>query len=294
MRRFVFFQTVDEFKNKLEALLRKNYSGVEHGIMPEGYLEAPLAYDAIWAVALALNKTINRLEAVNQSLDDYNYNNKAIADIILDEIAGLQFDGMSGEVAFSEETGDRIAWTKIEQLQEKRYRVVGFYDQKTDNLTWVSSVPNEAAEANGSQSTSELSAVVWPGGKIPQDRTIVKERLLKLNIWLYFAMSSVAVLGILIAFSLIYFNFRYGHRRIIQKSHPSSNNIMLLGIILCLTAIIPMGMDGGGLVSLPIACGASTWLLTLGFTLAFGSMFSKIWRVHRLATKTKSDSKKVS
>ena len=287
-----FFQTVDDFKHKLEALLRKNYSGVEHGIMPEGYLEAPLAYDAIWAVAIALNRTINRLEAVNQSLDDYNYNNKEIADIILNEIADVQFDGMSGAVAFSEETGDRIAWTKIEQLQDKRYRVVGFYDQKSDNLTWVSAVP-DAADTNGSQSTSEVGAVIWPGGKIPQDRTIVKERLLKLNIWLYIAMSSVAVMGILIAVSLIYFNFRYGHRRIIQKSHPSSNNIMLLGIILCLTAIIPMGMDGGGFVSLPIACGSSAWLLTLGFTLAFGSMFSKIWRVHRLATKTKSDSKKV-
>ena len=186
-------------------------------------------------------------------------------------------------MAFSEETGDRIAWTKIEQLQAKQYRVVGFYDQKSDNLTWVSSDQNS--------NESELSAVIWPGGKIPQDRTIVKEILLKLNIWLYLAMSTVAIIGILIAFSLIYFNFRYGHRRIIQKSHPSSNNIMLLGIILSLAAIIPMGLDGS-FVSLPIACGSSTWLLTLGFTLAFGSMFSKIWRVHRLATKTKRDAKK--
>ena len=164
--------------------------------------------------------------------------------------------------------------------------MVGFYDQKEDNLTWVSL-------ETGWNNDSELSAVIWPGGKIPQDRTIVKEILLKLNIWLYTAMSSVAVMGILIAFSLIYFNFRYGHRRIIQKSHPSSNNIMLLGIILSLAAIIPMGLDDSRFVSLPIACGFSAWLLTLGFTLAFGSMFSKIWRVHRLATKTKGDSKKV-
>ena len=278
---------MDDFKSKLESLLRKSYRGVEQGIMPEGYLEAPLAYDAIWAVALALNGTIARLKSASQSLDDYNYNNKKIADIILEEIADVKFEGMSGSVAFNEETGDRIAWTKIEQLQDKQYRVVGFYDQKEDNLTWVSL-------ETGWNNDSELSAVIWPGGKIPQDRTIVKEILLKLNIWLYTAMSSVAVMGILIAFSLIYFNFRYGHRRIIQKSHPSSNNIMLLGIILSLAAIIPMGLDDSRFVSLPIACGSSAWLLTLGFTLAFGSMFSKIWRVHRLATKTKGDSKKVS
>ena len=43
---------MDDFERRLKGLLRPKYSGVEHGIMPEGYLEAPLAYDAIWAVAL--------------------------------------------------------------------------------------------------------------------------------------------------------------------------------------------------------------------------------------------------
>ena len=43
---------------------------------------------------------------------------------------------IQGSVAFSEETGDRIAWTKIEQLQRGKYEVVAFYDQKSDNLTW--------------------------------------------------------------------------------------------------------------------------------------------------------------
>lgn len=50
-----FFQTVDEFADQLKGLLRDNpryAKNVDKGIMPEGYLEAPLAYDAIWAVAL--------------------------------------------------------------------------------------------------------------------------------------------------------------------------------------------------------------------------------------------------
>jgi len=44
----------------------------------------------------------------------------------------------------------------------------------------------------------------------------------------------------------------------------------------------------------PFACGIGAWLLCLGFTLAYGAMFSKIWRVHRLATKNKTDANKVS
>lgn len=181
-----------------------------------------------------------------------------------------------GSVAFSEETGDRIAWTQLEQLQSKKYEVVAYYDQKSDNLTWI---PN--------------SKVIWNGGKVPQDRTIVQNQLLKVNLWLYLAMVVVALTGIVLASCLIYFNFRYGHRRIIQHSHPTCNNLMLLGISLCLLAIIPLGLDGRFVSPdlFPVACGTGSWLLTLGFTLAFGAMFSKIWRVHRLATKSKTDAK---
>ena len=55
---FFFFQTVDDFRDRLETKLRENYSGVAQGVMPEGYLEAPLAYDAIWAVALGNQRII--------------------------------------------------------------------------------------------------------------------------------------------------------------------------------------------------------------------------------------------
>ena len=45
-------QTVDDFEEMMKNSLKDKYAGVTEGIMPEGYLEAPLAYDAIWAVAL--------------------------------------------------------------------------------------------------------------------------------------------------------------------------------------------------------------------------------------------------
>ena len=88
-------QTVDDFRTKLNTELRKKHEGVAQNIMPEGYLEAPLAYDAIWAVALALNRTMARLAANGTSLEDYNYENQAIADIIKNEIGDVQFMGMS-------------------------------------------------------------------------------------------------------------------------------------------------------------------------------------------------------
>ena len=79
-------------------------------------------------------------------------------------------------------------------------------DQKSDNLTWQ--------EVN---EEGNIVQVVWPGGKIPQDRTIVRNRLLMVNLWLYLSMVLVAVIGVFLAMSMVYFNFRYGHRRIIQN-----------------------------------------------------------------------------
>ena len=156
-----------------------------------------------------------------------------------------------GSVAFSEETGDRMSWTKIEQLQKGVYEVVGYYDQTMDNLTWVKPLETSITPLNKSSSKdqddssedfkvltempvlmtttttstttsllllednkdeSEANRIIWLGKKIPQDRTIVKNRLLKLNLSLYLCMIIVALIGIAIAIGLIYFNFRYGHR----------------------------------------------------------------------------------
>ena len=48
-----------------------------------------------------------------------------------------KFEGISGTVAFSSDTGDRMALTMVEQLVGTSYQKVGYYDQRTDNLTLV-------------------------------------------------------------------------------------------------------------------------------------------------------------
>ena len=152
---------------------------------------------------------------------------------------------MQGSVAFSEETGDRMSWTKIEQLQKGIYEIVGYYDQTTDNLTWVKppEAPTEPLPLNRNITTvapeviptlmtttttatttslillddkndeSEANRIIWLGKKIPQDRTIVKNQLRELNVWLYFSMVALSLIGVFFAALLIYFNFKYSHRR---------------------------------------------------------------------------------
>lgn len=62
---------------------------------PQGYQEAPLAYDAVWSVALAFNKTMERLKGKTRSLKDFTYTDKDTADEIYAAMNSTQFLGVS-------------------------------------------------------------------------------------------------------------------------------------------------------------------------------------------------------
>lgn len=60
-----------------------------------GFQEAPLAYDAVWALALALNKTVAPLKARGRRLEDFNYNNHDITSEIYRALNTSSFEGVS-------------------------------------------------------------------------------------------------------------------------------------------------------------------------------------------------------
>lgn len=49
---FELFQTSNDFRKRLNEALKKENYDIDNMRYPEGYQEAPLAYDAVWAVAL--------------------------------------------------------------------------------------------------------------------------------------------------------------------------------------------------------------------------------------------------
>lgn len=79
-----------------EALVEEGYD-IGHNRYPEGYQEAPLAYDAVWSVALAFNKTMERLKLKKKgrSLKDFTYTDRDIADEIYAAMNSTQFLGVS-------------------------------------------------------------------------------------------------------------------------------------------------------------------------------------------------------
>ncbi|KAM4601346.1 gamma-aminobutyric acid type B receptor subunit 1 isoform 1-T1 [Polymixia lowei] len=237
-----------------------------------GFQEAPLAYDAVWALALALNKTVAPLKAKGRRLEDFNYNNHDITAEIYRALNTSSFEGVSGHVVFDAQ-GSRMAMTLIEQLQGGSYKKIGYYDSSQKNLSWFG---ND----------------VWIGAGPPADRTVVIEEFRFLSQKLFAAVSVFAGLGILLGIVCLTFNIYNGNVRYIQNSQPYLNNMTAVGCMMALAAVFPLGIDGHHIHSsqFPVVCQFRLWLLGLGFSLAYGSMFTKIWWVHTLFTK-KEDKK---
>ncbi|XP_072017779.1 gamma-aminobutyric acid type B receptor subunit 1-like [Amphiura filiformis] len=241
-----------------------------------GYPESPLAYDAIWAVALALNKTMNKLAPFGIQLENYTYGNEEIANEIYMALNSSNFPGLSGTVAFSA-TGDRLAWTQIEQMVDGEYKKIGYYDFANDNLTL------------------EREKIVWSDayeGKPPPDGVRTEEELQLISKKIYIPVCILAGLSICFAVVCITFNICFQHTGYIQCSQPHINNFIAVGCIIALFCVILLGLDGQYVHEHQFSsvCHSIAWLLSIGFTLGYGSMFSKIWMVHGLVTQEKHDS----
>uniref|UniRef100_A0A8B9NRB8 Gamma-aminobutyric acid type B receptor subunit 1 n=1 Tax=Accipiter nisus TaxID=211598 RepID=A0A8B9NRB8_9AVES len=223
-----------------------------------------------------LGKNPEETELVKKGLrlEDFNYNNKNITDEIYRALNSSAFEGVSGHVVF-DASGSRMAWTLIEQLQGGVYKKIGYYDSTKDNLSWYN---NDK----------------WIGGAPPADYTKVITTFRFLSQKLFISVSVLASLGILLAIICLAFNIYNGHVRYIQNSQPYLNNMTAVGCTLALAAVFPLGLDGYhiGPGLFPFVCQARLWLLGLGFSLAYGSMFTKIWWVHTVFTKKEEKKEK--
>lgn len=85
-------------RKRLDAeLIQRGYTDIHQKRYPIGYQEAPLAYDAVWSVALAFNKTMEQLKRKDKkrSLKDFTYTESDIAGEIYAAMNSTSFLGVS-------------------------------------------------------------------------------------------------------------------------------------------------------------------------------------------------------
>ncbi|KPI92958.1 Gamma-aminobutyric acid type B receptor subunit 2 [Papilio xuthus] len=240
---------------------------------------APHTYDAVWAIALTLSRaellwrnaeTLNTTGNRPLSLSHFDYDRKDMAEEFLNQFANLSFLGISGPVAFN--GADRIGMSAFYQIQGGRPKTVALY-------------------THGREVTCpECTRPHWAGG-IPTARRVLVLRVDSVWAPARLAVAALAAAGVALALAFLAFNLHYSKRRSIKLSSPRLNNMTLIGCVLVYTAVALLGVDNATLPSfVPFSamCTGRVYILSAGFSLAFGSMFAKTYRVHRIFISNRS------
>ena len=218
-------------------------------------------HDSIQAFALSLNTTVDNLQAMNLSLEDYCLGNSDITDMIERELMTLSFTGTLGHVQFDPNKRERPTTVNIFQIRNGTATQVGSYNPVTGQLV----LDQEVNPIQDEQST-----------EIP--------RILR---HLPFPLAGILFTGIgmgIILTTIIFALFIYYSKSAEIKA--TSFNLSLLMFVGCyLLFISTLFNTVSELIDLghgPFLCNSVIWCAALGINFVFGTLFVRMLRVHRI------------
>ena len=221
----------------------------------------PYAYamhDSIQALALALNATIDHLQAMNSSLEDYHLGSSDITDMIERELMTLSFNGALGHVQF--DTNEREWQTTVDILQIRNGTAtqVGSYNPASGQLVYDKDI-NPIQDVHIPR--IKRSAIALPVSVI----------LLTVN-------------GVCIIFTtimLVLFVF-YRKSAEVKASSLKLSLFTFIGCYLLLFAsLLHIVSDVTNYVG-SFFCTTITWCAALGIDFVFGTVLVRMLRVYRI------------
>ena len=243
-------------------------SGVTYGEFSEQYrarLNASFTewanpvYDGVWSLALALNNSIPRLSDIGLDLVDYMYGHREATDIIRDEVFRRGFDGASGRIAYSNETGYAPAAAYLYQVVNHKYSLVGYYSEDTQQLLLV------------------------------QDTNFVDNSFESVELVVHPALASLFVFVMVVALVLVVgahvMTLANSKFVTIRTSSYRLGQLIFIGCyviavsFLCFTTYMVATTTSVNFTSL---CIIQAWTLPLGLTLILGTLTAKTWRLYRI------------
>ena len=245
-------------------------------------------YDAVWVAARALNLALSTtgestMDAPrnhsNPSTNKKSNNPMSAAEfsgrpvtpftkILNAAMERTVYQGHSGHIRFDSSTHtieDPV--TYLLQMQSGHMTPIGIHSKSGGlNLTFYG---------------NELK---WKGPSPPLDRPV--SRLQNVELWIVVIAMTIAVVGVACAVTILIVNCAYRKHKVIKASSPYINFVIACGCIMGFLSILFMSMEHLKVdfhimpTSFPYLCNIRLWLLTIGFTLAFGALFAKTWRIY--------------
>lgn len=229
-------------------------------------------YDALLALGLAIN---NSLPVIDSSLRDgygnsttVQYNTSEVYQTIVNSLANTSFTGASGRVTFNS-IGERVGVDVIEQIQDGNPTLVGVFTSATGTLD------------------ISKSKLRWPGdGGTPQLYPEVRQKTATVAV---LVITAIVTLGSNIyTIVLMVFVIRHRTHRIFIASGQRLNYIVFAGAYTAFgTIYIFLVFESSLGAEMPTAlftffCIVRLYMIMMGFTLTFGTLFVRAWRIYRI------------
>ncbi|KAJ8984969.1 hypothetical protein NQ317_007839, partial [Molorchus minor] len=226
------------------------------------------AYDAVWSIALALKEA----EIYNYAnpIEEYYYNRKDMVCRWAEKLGNLRFIGLSGPVKFN--GADRIGNSIIRQMQGGKMTDIAIFNSVKEMLDFQ---------------CKTCGKIYWENVHIPIAQRKLKISLVTIPNLLYCIIVFISSTGITVSLLCLYFNLHFRKIKSVKLSSPKLNNVAVCGCILVYLSVILLGFHNTTIKSnayFSELCTARVYFLSAGFSLAFGSMLAKTYRVHRLFT----------
>ncbi|XP_066936750.1 gamma-aminobutyric acid type B receptor subunit 2-like [Clytia hemisphaerica] len=153
---------------------------------------------------------------------------------------------------------------------------IGSYQLHTGDFQWFESIKSH-----------------FKNGSILTDRMTRLEKRVTYNDYAWITSWSVNIFGIVCSIVIFFLNNVYRNIKALKLTSPVVNNVMIFGSVLCYLSMIFYGMDTRFVVAgnVTAMCSASTVSLVTGFSIVFGSLFGKTWRIYRIFTSSRHNKK---
>ena len=218
-------------------------------------------YDSLWAWSVVLDRVTKRVPELD--LTQYRYENTLVTNMFLNEFYGLDFEGVSGRIKFDNESGflPRII-SVFQVIDGVEYEVAYFDGKQFYNQNSVYTLDSIEGEFPNQFYTIDLPICV----------------ILLITIFIEF-------IGVIIIHAL---TVKYRKYQSVKASSSKLSQLTFIGMYLLLftmfihvlqhyfefdkfTAVVLCNMTWG-------------WLLPISFTLMFGTVAVRTWRLYRIFT----------
>lgn len=185
--------------------------------------------------------------------------------------------GVSGPIELDYDTGDRLAHYSVVNARGPSY-------QDTDGLYRIGEFLVHDSNGNGTMTLT--TSPIWPGNATtpPRDAPLEEYVVLEVPFGVKITFWNITIFVMCVVLFVLQLNWRYRHVKVIKMSSPHINSIILLGFLMVLTFVMLTGYTGP---SFDFICNLRLWLVSLGFTLSFGGLFAKTYRVHKIFNSEK-------